>query len=246
MAKRKLKRANQEGSVFQLNNGSWRAQITLDGKRLSFSALSQGECRDWIRKMLNKVDAGLTYEVMQLTLGDYLHDWLANAKPTIRFTTFEQYEQITRDYIKPLLGNCKVFELRPEHIQHLYATHLQNGASARTVRMVHCVVHRSLNQAVQMGLIDRNPASFVKPPRLKRNEMKFYDEGQGMRMGELLGLKWVDLDWSKGYLQVQRQLKVTRGGGFHFAEPKSKAGIRSIVLGLDTLALLKAHQDLVY
>ncbi|MEX2161962.1 MAG: site-specific integrase [Anaerolineales bacterium] len=268
MAKRKLKRANQEGSAFQLKNGSWRAQITLDGKRLSFSALSQGECRDWIRKMLNKVDAGLTYEVMQITLAEYLHDWLANAKTTIRFTTFEQYQQITRDYIKPLLGNVKVFELRPEHVQHLYATHLQNGASARTVRMVHCVVHRSLNQAVQMGLIDRNPASFVKPPRLKRKEMKFYDEGQvqallitaeaaqdrylalwkvavttGMRMGELLGLKWVDLDWSKGYLQVRRQLKVTRGGGFHFAEPKSKAGLRAIVLGLDTLSLLKVHQD---
>jgi integrase len=165
----------------------------------------------------------------------------------------------------------KVFNLRPEHIQHLYANHLQNGASARTVRMIHCVVHRSLNQAVQMGLIERNPASFVKTPRLKRNEMKFFDEGQvqafliaaeaekdrylalwkvavttGMRMGEILGLKWIDLDWSKSYLQVRRQLKVTRGGGFHFAEPKSKAGLRSIVLGQDTLALLRSHQDRIF
>lgn len=268
MAKRKLKRANQEGSVFQLKNGTWRAQITLDGQRLSFSGLSQVECRDWIRKMLNKVDAGLTYQVMQLSFGEYLQDWLANAKSTVRFTTFEQYEQISRDYVKPILGDAKVFELKPEHIQHLYASHLRNGASARTVRMVHCVVHRSLNQAVQMGLIDRNPASFVKPPRLKSNEMKFYDEGQvhnllitaqaekdrylalwklavttGMRMGELLGLKWIDLDWAKAYLHVRRQLKVTRGGGFHFAEPKSKAGLRSLVLGQDTLAQLKIHQD---
>ncbi len=268
MAKRKLKRANQEGSIFQQKNGTWRAQITLGGKRLSISRLSQAECKDWIRKMLNKVDAGLTFEILQLTFASYLQDWLANAKSTVRFTTFEQYEQISRDYINPFLGSVKVFELRPEHVQHLYATHMQNGASARTVRMVHCVVHRSLNQAVQMGLIERNPASFVKPPRIKRNEMKFFDEGQvqsflivaesqhdrylalwkvaittGMRMGELLGLKWIDLDWAKGYLQVQRQLKVTRGGGFHFAEPKSKAGLRSIVLGQDTLAFLKAHQE---
>lgn len=271
MAKRKLKRANQEGSIFQQKNGTWRAQITLGGKRLSVSRLSQVECRDWIRKMLNKVDAGLTFKVIQLTFADYLKDWLANAKSTVRFTTFEQYEQISRDYVVPQLGNVKVFELRPEHVQHLYATLLQSGSTARTVRMVHCVVHRSLNQAVQMGLIERNPASFVKPPRLKRNEMKFFDEGQvqafliaaeteqdrylalwkvavttGMRMGELLGLKWIDLDWAKAYLQVRRQLKVTRGGGFHFAEPKSKAGLRSVVLGQDTLNQLKVHQSQIY
>jgi integrase len=268
MAKRKLKRANKEGSIFRRKDGSWRAQITMSGNRLSFSAPSHEECRDWVRKMLNKVDAGLTFDVMQLAFGDYLGNWLVNAKSTVRFTTFEQYSQISRDYIEPVLGKVKIYELKPEHIQHLYAIHLQNGASARTVRMVHCVIHRALNQAMQMGLIDRNPSSLVKPPRLPRNEMKFYDEAQvqafliaaetvqdrylplwklavttGMRMGELLGLKWIDIESSTATLQVRRQLKVTRGGGFHFAEPKSRAGLRSILLGKDTVLLLKAHEE---
>ncbi len=271
MAKRKLKRANQEGSMHQMKSGNWRAQVSLYGRRLSFSAPSQAECRDWIRKTLGKIDAGLTQEIMQLSYGDYLSDWLANIKPTVRFTTFEQYQQISRDYVSPFLGSVKLFELRPSHVQHLYAIHLENGLSVRTVRMVHCVVHRSLNQAVQMGLLERNPASVVKPPRLQQSEMKFFDEQQvqafliavdatedryqalwklaittGMRLGELLGLKWIDLDWQKATLQVRRQLKVVRGGGFRFLEPKSKAGLRSILLGQDTLSALREHRDTLY
>lgn len=268
MAKRKLKRSNQEGSIHKRKNGRWRAQVTIHGKRLSYSAATQAECRTWVRKMMSKVDTGFSYDVMQLSLEDHINDWLQNAKATIRPSTYDQYKQISRDYIKPQLGSLKLHEIRPDQVQRLYAGHTENGKSTRLVRMVHCVLHRAFNQAVQFGLLERNPASFVRPPRLEHKEMKFYDSGQvqgfliaaehtrdrylalwklavttGMRRGELLGLKWIDLDWTSRNLQVRRQLKVTKGGGFHFAEPKTAAGMRTILLGLDTIALLREHQD---
>lgn len=268
MAKRKLKRSNQEGSIHKRKNGRWRAQVTIHGKRFSFSAATQSDCRTWVRKMMSKVDSGYSYDMMQISLQEHINDWLQTAKSTIRPTTFDQYSQVNRDYINPHLGNLKLHEIRPDHVQHLYAEHVQKGHSARLVRMMHCVLHRALNEAVHLGFLERNPASLVKPPRLKHKEMKFYNEKQvqafliaaqaaqdrymalwklavttGMRRGELLGLKWIDLDWKSGNLGVHRQLKTTKGGGFHFEQPKTRAGLRTILLGLDTTHMLREHLD---
>lgn len=271
MAKRKLKRANHEGSIFRMKNGKWRAMVTAAGKRLSFSSATQAECAEWVRTTLTKYGRDFFIAGSEVTFAAHLQDWLANARSTIRFTTYEQYSQVSRDYIVPILGDVKIHDLRPEHVQRLYALRLQQGASARTVRMIHCVLHRALNQAMELGLIERNPASLVRPPRLKHNEMKFYDQQQvqaflitveaaqdrylalwklaittGMRMGELLGLRWGDVEWVSGNIKVRRQLKVTRGGGFEFAEPKTKAGLRTVLLGNDTLSLLKIHEEALH
>ena len=65
----------------------------------------------------------------------------------------------------------------------------------------------------------------------------------GMRQGELISLKWSDLDWETGSLQVQRQWTRKKGGGFEFTGPKTKAGKRSIMLGSSDLAVLRKHQQ---
>ncbi|KAA3648860.1 MAG: site-specific integrase [Chloroflexi bacterium] len=150
------------------------------------------------------------------------------------------------------------------------AGHKVSGVSDRSVRMIHTVLHRSLSQAVQYGLLLKNPATGVNLPKRQWKEMKFYDEGQvqrllksarehqprylalfklaittGMRQGELLGLKWVDLDWNRQTLHVRRQLKRRKGGGFRFASPKTNAGVRKLALGADTIQLLRVHQKLI-
>jgi integrase len=167
----------------------------------------------------------------------------------------------------PYLGRLKLKDLRPEHIQVLYDLRVAQGTSLHTVRKIHKVLHCSLEQAVKSGLVIRNPASATTPPKLKQNEMHFFTEEQiqhflttaqkardplyplyylaihtGMRKSELLGLKWEDLDWERRTLKVQRQLRWVKGGKYEFSTPKTRNGIRTIILGQEAMQILKEHQ----
>jgi len=143
---------------------------------------------------------------------------------------------------------------------------LDKGVSARTVLLTHSVLHKALNQALKLGLIGRNPAQAVSRPKVSYKEMRVLtsDEARtflsaaegtryralfhlalhtGMREGELLGLKWDDLDWVTRQLQVKRQLQVMPGKGLVFAEPKTAAGRRTIVLSKSMVEKLREHLD---
>ncbi len=121
------------------------------------------------------------------------------------------------------------------------------------MRILHAVLHRSLEQAVRWGMIDRNPAKAVIRPKPCRKEIQTLNSHQarqfliaaqgsryealyylaittGLRAGELLGLKWDDLDWRTGYLHVQRQVQRLAGNGLTLLEPKSAAGRRVVSL----------------
>jgi integrase len=267
MAKKKLKRANNEGSIYQRSNGTWRAQVTIDGKRLGRTTKTQKEGREWIREMLNQIDEGLTYSNSKLTLAQYIQEWLVSVENTLRPSTFKQYTQYAKNHITPYLGKLRLIDLRPDHIQKRYNQMAKEGYGPRTVQLVHAVLRRSLGKAVKLRLISRNPAKAVTPPKSIPKEMKFLDEKQiqqllstagenkdhlyalyflaiatGMRQGELLGLKWADLNWETGKLQVIRQLTRAKRGGFEFTQPKTKAGQRTIQLSKEVLEVLKEHR----
>jgi hypothetical protein len=91
MAKR---RANHEGSIFKTKHGTWRAQLTINGKRLSKNADTQRECKEWVRKMQSKVEAGMTYEASQISYGDFITNWMVSTKSTITHNIWCQYNQI--------------------------------------------------------------------------------------------------------------------------------------------------------
>ena len=88
------KRGNNEGSIFRKKNGSWRAQVSLDGRRPSFTAKTKKECQNWIKKMIGKIDDGLTFDTTQITLEEYLLGWIVSKKPSIRYTTWTHYKSV--------------------------------------------------------------------------------------------------------------------------------------------------------
>ena len=265
------KRGSNEGSLHKRKNGSWRALVTIEGRRLSKSFKTKREAQEWLRQMLDEIDYGLTFNSAQIKLIEFMEEWLVSVEPTIRFNTHKQYCQITRQHILPVLGELKLREIKPGQIQQLYNQKVKNGYGLRTVQLIHSVLHRSLVHAVKLGIIPRNPDDATTPPKPKPKEMNFYDENQaqkmlitakakndrfyalyhlavstGMRQGELLGLKWSDLDWDFGLLQIQRQLTKKRGGGFALTTPKTKAGIRRIDLGDNSLSILRDHLQMQY
>jgi len=202
----------------------------------------------------------------QVTVAQYLESWLQSASLSLRPKTQRQYEQIARQHIGPTIGELMLADLQPDHIQSLYSAKLEHGASPSTVRILHAVLHRALSRAVRWGLIDRNPTDAVDRPRLRRKEMKTLTAEQvrcllaaarasrletvlclavttGLRQGELLGLRWSDLDWRTGHLRVQRQVQRIGGQGLVFGEPKSASGRRVVVLGPAMIGRLRTYQE---
>lgn len=260
------KRGNNEGTIHKLPNGKWRAQVTLEDCRLGHVFNTRGECQEWIRKLRNQIDDGLTYASTRQTLSEYMQSWLVSIKAAKRRSTWVQYDQVTRSYIMPNLGHLKVKDIRPEHIQGMYNRLLEQGAGVYTILKIHTVLHGALQRAVKTGMIGRNPASFTQPPKEPANEMAILNESQvsqlfvaaighrwealyhlavvtGMRQMELLGLKWTDLDWVRQTIKVERQLAKPAGEGVKFTAPKTRFGRRTVTLGGRTIDVLRGHYE---
>lgn len=256
------KRGNGEGSIHQLPNGKWRAQATIDGRRVGVVSKTNKEAQEQLRKILGDADRGLLPPVEKLTLATHVERWLDDVvKPSVRPRTTKGYRDIARLHILPTLGRMKLAQLQPNHIQALYGKLTEAGLSAKTVRNVHAVLRRSLNQAVDWYLVPRNVVTLAHPPRVERHEVVALTPEQvrqlldyvrggrweplvatalatGMRQSELLGLKWGDVDLNAGTVRVQRQL----GRDGTFAEPKTAKGRRTIDLPTVRVASLREHK----
>jgi len=213
-------------------------------------------------------DRGLIFDADNLKVADYLDRWLADSvSDTVKATTFERYEQIARLHLKPALGRVKLKALTPAHVRVLYREKLEAGSSARTVRYIHTTLHKALKQAVMDGLIPRNATEAVKPPQPSREEMRpltpdqakhllqaAYEAGDrlealyvlaihtGLRQGELLGLKWDDVNLKDGCLQVRRTLTMTKDGPV-FTSPKTTGSRRSVKLTRKATEALTSHLE---
>jgi integrase len=239
-----------------------------DGKRRYVSGKTKEEARRNLRKARGDAERGLVFDADNLKVGEYLDRWLSDSvRDTVKATTFERYEQIVRLHLKPALGRVKLKALTPAHVRGLYREKLEAGSSARTVRYVHTTLHKALKQAVMDGLIPRNATESVKPPQPSREEMhplvpeqaklllKAAREGEdrlealyvlaihtGLRQGELLGLKWDDVDLEDGSLQVRRTLTLTKDGPI-FTTPKTSGSRRSVKLTCKATEALKHHLE---
>ncbi len=263
-----LKRGNQEGTIYKRANGKWRGQIMLNGGRLSFTAASRSEAQDWLRRTRNQIETGLTFKGSNLSFAEYLDRWLLSAKPRLSDHTWRTYGQLIRDYIKPIIGIVRLRDLSPSAIQRFYDQKVADGLGLRTAQKTHTVIHAALNSASKLGLIVRNPDDATEPPKPPRKEMKFLNAAQsvkllktakttsdrnhamyylalttGMREGELLALRWQDIDLDQEILNVKFSLKRLSGGGLRLQQPKTKSSVRSIKLGKETTQVLVLQKD---
>jgi integrase len=257
-------RGKNEGSIHQREDGTWRAQVSLEGRRMSFSAPTRRECQAWLKKTIDQIDDGMSFASTTTALGDFMSMWLTSIRSARRQTTWDHYEQLNRTYISPNLGHIKIKDLRPDLVQRFYNHLLAENVGAYTVIKIHTMLHSALEQAVKAGLATQNVTDAVIPPSEPAKEMNVLDENQvsqflvaardtrlealihlavttGMRQMELLGLKWSDLDWVRQTIKVERQL--TRGEGVQFAQPKTKYGRRVVVLGDRTIEVLRRHYE---
>jgi len=143
-----------------------------DGQRKSFYADTRQEVARRLAEALRDQAKGLPIVGEKQTLAHYLASWLQTAKPTIRASTWERYEEICRVHIVPTLGSMPLSRVSAQHLNALYAAKLSEGLSPTTVRYIHVTLHRALNGAQRLGLVQRNVSEFASPPRKRRKKMQ--------------------------------------------------------------------------
>jgi integrase len=261
------KRGNGEGSIYRRKDGRWVGQYTIYTATGPKYRYLYGKTRAAVAEKLTKAMAdrngGLIFDVGNLTVGEYLDSWLSDSvRGTVRPSTFERHEGIIRLHIKPSLGRVGLKKLTPAHVRGLHREKLDAGLAPATVRKIHSTLHKALSQAVSDGIVPRNAAD-VKAPRPTPEEMQPLSEAEarafldtargdrfeplymlaistGLRRGELLGLRWKDVDLERGTLRVGRAL-VREAGRHVLGETKTRRGRRQINLTPRAVSTLKAH-----
>ncbi|MFB3167484.1 site-specific integrase [Neobacillus sp. 179-C4.2 HS] len=231
------------------------------------------EAEKYLSEQLNAVDKGTFFEPKDITFSEYLDYWFDNyAKPNTAVRTLENYNYIITNHIKPSLGGIKIAKLHPSHLQEYYSQKLVNGKldgqglSAQSVKHHHRLIHKALKDAVKWQFLGRNIAQAVTPPKVKKVEMKIWDNIQvktflkaaktsayypiyltaiytGMRRGEVLGIRWQDIDFDNNIIYIRQSLQEVKKLGLTFKEPKSGKSRSITITTLLTKELKKLHKQ---
>lgn len=246
------KRGNNEGSISQYADGRWVARVTLpDGRRRAYYAKTRHDAARKLAEAQHGVNRGVVEPPGRLTFGDFAASWLRASRSAVRLTTWATYERYLRLHVVPRIGRVPVAKLGAADLQQLYADLLEDGLKPMTVRHVHAILHRLLNQAVRWDVAIRNVADLVDPPRVIRAEMTVLSPQEarqllaaaagdrlealyvlavttGMRRGELLALRWKDVHLERARLSVVATQQ--REGGLAIAETKTARPRRPVPL----------------
>ena len=263
--------SNKMGTIYQRKDGRWCAQVRLgfdvNGKpqRPTIYADTEAEIVDKLKQLLHDDQQGLAPKSGRLTVAAFLTTWLQNSvRHTVKPNTYTGYESAVRVHIAPALGRKTLAKLQPSDVQGMLRSKLEAGLSARTVNNMRIVLRRSLNQAVKWGLVARNAAALSEPIPESKHRCSPFTPNQarallqavrgdrlapayelalatGLRRGELLGLRWSDLDLAAGTLQVKVSLQRTRGT-LELRDPKSEKSRRTLHLATSLVTSLQSHK----
>jgi len=258
---------------------SYRIKVSLGkdsvtGKYLSHYETVRGNKKDAekrLNELIHQHENGTFIKPGKVTLREYLKSWLADyCKPNLSPRTHELYSYICDKHIIPILGSILLVELKPQHLQRLYADKLSSGLSGRTVQIIHITLHKALKNAVKTGLLLRNVVDAVDSPKIQRREMRVMSETDlhifleyakdtpyyalfytslftGMRRAELLALRWSDVDLTLCQLSVTRSMQYVSHPDpqkrISFKEPKTSKSRRLIALSPSTAIALKEHEE---
>jgi integrase len=245
------------GHIRQRAAGSWTIEASggFDdgGKRIRLSRTIHGTRRDaekTLTSLLREIDTGTAARPGTETFEAYLYRWLEHMRPRIRPVTWERYEILIRAHVVPRIGKVRLDKLRPHHLQRVVDEMLATRAQG-TASKCYAVMAGSLTQAVRWRLLTVSPATGVAPPRVPRPELRVPSTEEirrlidatagkpwelpvliaattGMRRGEVLALRWADVDLDGGTASIRRG--------------KTGTARRVIHIPASTVAALKSHR----
>jgi integrase len=272
-----------QGHIRRRGLQSWELKFDLgrdpvSGKRLTRFVAFKGTRRKAqaeLNRLLSRCNEGNYADPTKMSVAEYLEHWLiVNIDRRLGSKTATRHRGIVRHQIVPRIGQIPMRKLSAVHIEAFEADLYRNGCvkgrkkgqplTAQTVLHVHRTLSQALTHAVKTGVLFKNPAEQVKPPRPSRREIAILmkpevakvlkaAEGSwlylpvlvgittGMRRGEILGLRWSDTDLNRATLTVNQSLERVKGKSV-FKSPKTKTSCRTITLPALAVEALKAHR----
>lgn len=218
--------------------------------------------KDMIAK-LNELNTNTYIEPTDETVESYFLYFLDDKKDTVKPGTWRNYKGYVHNHIIPKLGKIKLQNLKPQDINRFYKE-LSKTISNRTVKHIHMFIKDVLEQASNWDVISKNVAKVVDPPSPKKAKIEIWEETEtirfleiarsnrlfiafflalttGMRQGEILALKWSDVDFDSKVLYVNKSLSKGEKG-HELMDPKTASGKRRITLDDETLEALRQHK----
>ena len=272
MPRKSTRNAQGAGTIRQRKDGTWEGRYTVGrdpgtGKQVQKSVYgkTQKETRIKLQQATSSIDLGVYTEPSKMTVSRWLDIWLEEFLGDVKPRTQELYTSTVKNRIKPALGAVKLSDLKTAAIQKFYNDCGRGDAplSPKTVKNVHGILHKALQQAVEAGYIRENPADACKPPRIVKKEITPLDEAEtklfvkavhddpyeilylvtlftGMREGEVMGLKWDAVDFEAGTVRIVHQLQLHKG--VYQLMPTKNSKPRTITPAPYVMNLLKAQK----
>lgn len=249
-------------------DGRYVAYLTLeDGKRRYVYGRTSAECSNQLRELRVKRATGRLHGSDNQTIEQFLTWWLTeHVNGSVKPATYSTYEMYCRLHLIPGLGRRRLGQLSPQHVQSFLNERAATDLAPRTVGHLRAVLRTALNVAIAFGMITRNAAEFARPPRVPKTkitpltpeEAVMFVEGidghyhealyilalaTGLRLGEVLGLQWTDLDLERGTLLCARQLDFV-DGEYVLVEHKreTSSAYRTLALPEFAVAALRQHR----
>jgi integrase len=240
-----------------------------NGKRKAFYGETRQEVAKCLAKALHEQEQGIgVISDERQTLASFLESWLMTLSSLrhLESRTVDGHRSHVQTHIVPALGHLRLTKLTTRQVEHFYAELVAKGLASTTVHHVHETLHKALEDAVRMDMLQRNVSDKAQAPGYHQRDMQVLTQEQarqlcaaargtsmyalvvvalstGMRQGELLGLRWRDVDLEAGVLSVRQALtfdRITRQ--YRFKEPKNKRSRRQIQLPSPTIQALRGHQ----
>ena len=269
------KRGQNEGSIRKRKDGTWEARVTIgisaDGKqqRKSLYGKTRQEVSAKMTDLLNNLQKGIITNPTEMTLAEWLDFYMLEYKKQyVKPTTYNNYTVKVKNHIKPAIGHYKLKALRQDIIQKFVNSLSDKGLAPSTVIDVFKLLSNALETAVDDGLIVRNVANRVKLPKTTKPQITVLTQEQqnafveqakvtymgvvyifdlctGMRLGELLGLKWQDIDFEQNQLHIKRIIRKVKDPDnpeehwhLEFGTPKTPTSERIIPLNETAIKVL--------
>jgi integrase len=219
-----------------------------------------------LRKREYEISRGSYVEPSKMLYKEVLEDWLNDKKHSVKEQTLEGYKLMADLHIIPALGSTPVQKITAQTLQKFVTNLIDKGKSPSYVKKILAVISGSLKRAERWELIPKNPSALIDKPRISKKELTVWDKHEveqflkvakndrlyiafllaimtGMRQGEILGLRWKDIDFENGVISIQQTL--SHDGKKFLTEAKTKSSIRSVILPKDVLKALRKHRALI-